>query len=289
MRFSIVIPTYNRPQRLEKCIESATLLEYPRHEFEVVVVDDGSPQPMAPVLARFEDKLSLRVIRQQNQGPAAARNRGLAEARGQYIAYTDDDCCPAPDWLTKLSTALEANPGAAVGGHAVNALEHNPYSTASQLLIDYLYEYFNRAAAGASFFASNNLAFPAEPLRALKAFDTSFRAAAGEDRELCDRWIRAGNRLVYAPDAIILHSHHLDLRSFWRQHYTYGRAAVQFHKARAAASGGKRQLEPLSFYSDLVTYPQRKATSGNRLLLSALMAVSQAANATGYFREKLFS
>ncbi len=285
-KFSIVVPTYNRPERIVACVAALSKQNFPRTEFEVIVVDDGSPQEIAGSLETFHSQCDLKVIRQNNAGPASARNRGLAEASGEFVAYTDDDCCPEADWLEKLQRNFDEEPRAAVGGRVVNVLRDNPYAIASQLLIDYLYEYYNQRKAAPTFFASNNLAFPRQALQELHGFSTDFPLAAAEDREMCDRWLRHGYSLRYDPEAIVLHSHHMDLGKFWRQHFNYGRGAFRFHEVRAAEGSGKRELEPISFYGDLVKYPYRKARHAGAGLLAMLMVVSQAANGAGYFWEK---
>lgn len=283
--FSIVIPTYNRPERLASCLLSLTRLNYPRDRFEVIVVDDGSSPPIAPVAESFEATLTLTLLRQDNSGPACARNTGAANAQGQYLVFTDDDCQPYPDWLTALDTALHQQPTALVGGYTVNALPDNLFSTASQLLIDYLYNYYNSRQTP-SFFASNNFAMAAEQFRQLGGFDTSFPLAAGEDREFCDRWLQQGLPMAYAPEARVDHSHHLSMGRFWRQHFNYGRGAYCFHQVRSRRAAEQVKVEPLGFYWQLLTYPLSQQFQIQGMLLSGLLFVSQVANVTGFFWER---
>ncbi|MDJ0691886.1 MAG: glycosyltransferase [Xenococcaceae cyanobacterium MO_188.B32] len=80
LKFSIVIPTYNRPERLANCLNAIAQLDYLRDRFEVIVVDDGSRMPLNPITAKFEAHLSLHLIQQCNSGPASARNAGAATA-----------------------------------------------------------------------------------------------------------------------------------------------------------------------------------------------------------------
>ena len=280
--FSVVIPTYNRPQYLERCLTALATLDYPRDRFEVIVVDDGSSPPIAPAAEPFQARLALTLIRQDNGGPAKARNTGAAHAKGQYLVFTDDDCQPHPPWLRTLEAELQAQPSALVGGYTVNALPDNLFSTASQVLIDYLYDYYNQRHQP-SFFASNNFAMAADQFRRLGGFDTSFPLAAGEDREFCDRWLQHGLPLAYAPAAQVSHTHHLSLRRFWRQHFNYGRGAYCFHQARARRASGEVKVEPLSFYWRLLTYPLRQPRG---VLLSGLMLLSQVANVAGFFWER---
>ena len=102
LHFSIIIPTHNRPSHLAACLESIVHQTYPSSLYEVIVIDDGSKTAIAPVVSKFHDRVNLILLTQLNQGPASARNTGAAKARGRYLAFTDDDCSPAPDWLQKL-------------------------------------------------------------------------------------------------------------------------------------------------------------------------------------------
>jgi glycosyltransferase involved in cell wall biosynthesis len=285
-QFSIVIPTYNRPDRLRTCLEAIAKIEYPRENFEVIVVDDGSKVPLDPIVVPFKTDLTLKLLRQENAGPASARNTGSAIATGKFIVFTDDDCLPAANWLSILATQFESNSQALIGGQTINALPENVYSTASQLLIDYIYEYYNQGEATANFFASNNFALPVEKFKSIAGFDTTFPLAAGEDREFCDRWLDRGGILVYAPQAQVYHAHHLTLPTFWRQHFNYGRGAFCFHQSRAQRSRSPMAVEPLSFYFKLLTYPLFKVSLPRAIYLSMLMFLSQVANAIGFFYER---
>jgi glycosyltransferase involved in cell wall biosynthesis len=255
-------------------------LEYARDRFEVIVVDDGSRSSLTSVIAPWQTQLNLTLLRQANAGPAAARNRGAAHAQGKYLAFTDDDCSPLQGWLSAFESALE-HEQALFGGQTLNALPDNLWSTASQLLIDYLYQYYNIAqqvaeqqAQQAQFFAS------------LGGFDTSFPLAAGEDREFCDRWQQLGYSLKYIPTAQIAHAHHLKLKSFWRQHFNYGRGAFHFHRSRAHRQQTEIRVEPLKFYFNLLKYPTVKPTEHPAWSLSLLLFLSQAATVLGFFWER---
>lgn len=280
--FSIIIPTYNRPEQLASCLESLTRLDYPKRDFEVVVVDDGSPTPLESVVSRFFNRFHLTLIKQDNAGPASARNTGATQARGKYLAFTDDDCALAPDWLTNLAARFATAPDAMIGGRTINALEENLYSTASQVLIDCLYNYHNSSdkRAKSNFFTSNNLALPSEVFRAFNGFDTTFTLAAGEDRELCDRWLHYGFKMIYAPEVRVYHAHHLTLPTFWRQHFNYGRAAVYFLKARASRTDESLEVEPLKFLSTLLSYPFR-CQLNQPAIVTALLILSQVADVAG--------
>jgi len=284
--FSIVIPTYQRPARLASCLEAVRRLDYPADRFEVVVVDDGTrPEgSVEAVLHPHRSALELRLIRQENAGPAAARNAGANGATHEFLAFTDDDCRPRTAWLSALAGRFARSPGAVVGGPAVNALTANACSSASQILVDYICDYF--LDQGAPIFPSNNLAIKREIFLRLGGFDRRFPLAAGEDREFCDRCQARGLELVRAPDAVVDHHHALTLSGFWRQHYNYGRGAWRFHRARADRGSGRVRLEPWRFYSDLIRAPFRLEPRRRPITLTALLFLSQIANAAGFYVER---
>jgi GT2 family glycosyltransferase len=285
--FSIIIPTYNRPQQLTTCLESLTRLDYPRKHFEVILVDDGSETPLAPVVAGFQNQLNLKLLRQSNAGPAAARNTGARQALGEFLVFTDDDCAPAPNWLNTLAARFAVAPDRIIGGKTLNALPGNIFSTTSQLIVDVVYAHYNANPEQARFFASNNLALSAEKFQALGGFDPNFHTS--EDREFCDRWLYHGHQMLYASDVQIYHAHKMTLRSFWRQHFGYGRGAFRFHQIRFRRGLGQIKVEP-EFYIKLLTYPfVLTSTSQPRLLLALLFILSQVASTVGFFWERFNS
>ena len=283
--FSIIVPTYNRPDQLAACLQALARLEYPRHRFEVIVADDESDTSPEMVVAAFREQFNVTLVSQSHAGPAAARNTGVARARGDFLAFTDDDCAPSPDWLKALAARLATTPDYIIGGRTVNALRDNPYSTTSQVIIDMVYEYYNADPDRARFFASNNLTVPTHRFRALGGFDATFTAS--EDRELCDRWLHEGYQMTYAPEAVVYHAHALTLRCFLRQHFGYGRGAFRFHQIRARRASG-RFRQDLKFYRHLpgiLRHVFSQARGGRALFVVALLGGWQVANAAGFVYE----
>ncbi len=273
--FSVVVPTFNRPIRLGKCLEALAAVRPPSGGFETIVVDDGGRRPLAPVIAAVAPRLDVRLLVVPHAGPAAARNAGAAQAGGRVLAFTDDDCRPEADWLVALEATLARHPDAVLGGRTRNGLPENTYSAASQALVDYLYAYHAAHPERPRFFASNNLALSRASFDAIGGFDATFRQAAGEDREFCHRAHHARHPLVYVPEAVVSHEHSLGARSFLRQHFTYGRGARRFHTIRSQRYAEPFKLEPLSFYLALPQQPSWR--------LAGLLLVSQVANAAGFF------
>jgi len=283
--WSVVVPAYNRAEPLQACLEALARATPPTGGFEVVVVDDGS---MPPLGDRIQPPagLDLRLLRFENGGPAKARNRGAQAARGRWLAFTDDDCRPRPDWLIAFERAIGDTDAALLGGHTVNILHDCLPACASQELHDYLYRYYNTQSERPLFFASNNIAITRDAYAALGGFDTSFPLAAGEDRDFCDRAIKDGLRLIYAPDAVIDHAHAMTLRGFYRQHFNYGRGAYILHQARSKRDATPVALERFRFYVNLLVYPLRDGLSVSALGRCALMGLSQLAHTAGYARQR---
>jgi glycosyltransferase involved in cell wall biosynthesis len=283
--YSIVIPTFNRPDCLRICLHAIAHLNYPKEQFEVIVVDDGSPHPLDAVVESFNTSFAIKLLRQSNKGPAAARNTGIAAARGIMIAFVDDDCEPDENWLQVLAAQHATALDCLIGGRMINRLSNNLYSTASQLITDVVYRHYNADPNNARFVASNNMALPTDSLREIGGFDEAFLMAAAEDRELCERWRSLGKRIVYSPDMIVYHSHHLTLTSYLRQHFNYGRGAYHFHQKRFRR--GVRSLSAeASFHHNIANwlfYPLTRVSGWRKPALFSLIVLWQIANAAGYF------
>ena len=228
---SLIIASYRRPQQLVECLANLETLDYPRERLEIVVIDDGSTPPYAPLLHEWNERLPLLTLRQTNGGPSVARNFGVSRSSGELLAFTDDDCSPGPDWLKILVARQQQTPEAMVGGYTRNGLVDNPYASASQRLIDILYAHYNANPQQARFFTGNNMLMRRVDFEAVGGFSPLFRQAAAEDRNICARWLASGRTMIYVPEAQIIHRHLLTLRSFWRQHMLYARGAIRFQRS----------------------------------------------------------
>lgn len=285
--FTVIVPTFERPTPLSGCLEALAGLDYPPERLEVIVVDDGSAETPESVLAPFRDRLDLTLLVQPHAGQSTARNAAAARAQGTFLAFTDDDCRPAASWLRALAARFAAHPDRAVGGRTINAFPANPYCVTSQAILDIVYGYYNADPERAQFFASNNLAVPADPLREIGGFHSAF--STSEDREFCARWLDGGRAMTYAPEAVVTHAPSLSFTGFCRQHFTYGRGARRFH-ARRSLAGNVRFKPEMNFYARLVDVQRcplwhlREPLGARR---AALAAVWQTVNAVGYLWEKL--
>ena len=192
---SVVIPTIDRVGLLERCLEG---LETDQGvPFEVIVVHDGDPT-MGALLERWMDRLpSLRPVRISERGACAKRNAGWRSARADVIAFTDDDCQPAPGWLGAALAAMAPDVDLVQG----KVLPH-PADTgvtgvfARTITID-----------GPSYdFPNANLVYRRSALERVDGYDDAEFWGAGEDADMAWRVLESGGRFVYADDALVWHA-----------------------------------------------------------------------------------
>lgn len=280
---SVIVPTYDRPQALGRCLRALAAQRFPRSRFEVLVCDDGSMPPVsaqhAELIAELDATMQIRVVRQENAGPAAARNRGATLARGRYLAFTDDDCEPAPEWLARLDRRFDVNPDLLLGGGMRNGLAANSCTTATQVIMEFVYAHHWRYTR-VRLFSTSNLSLPAAGFHAIGGFSPDFPDAAGEDYDLCVRWQESGGQAEYVHDAFITHHHALTFRAYLRQHFGYGRGLLRVRR-RQRLRGRRKRMPGPGFYLRLVLHPLRRWQSPMAWLCALLIAMSQAATVLG--------
>lgn len=186
---SIVVPTRNRAPLLHGLLHVLDAQNYPHHE--IIVVDDGSTDDTGAVLACWQgpDRLALRLDR--SRGSYAARNFGWRRARGEIIAFTDDDCLPQPTWISELVHALEG--AAAVAAQGVTLARPGRITPFTHQI--------EQRRPGPPY-RTCNIAYHRSVLEALGGFDASFRWYA--DNILGIRAAQQGD-IAWAPRALVLH------------------------------------------------------------------------------------
>lgn len=227
MDVSLVIPTYSRPDALLQTLDALTRLDYPADRWEAVVVDDGSPDAeCGPVEAWIERTgAPVRFFRQRNAGPAAARNRGAAAARGAVLIFIDNDILVEPDFLRQHLEALAANPRAWIVGRVIQPqqLQSTPFGRYR----DRLHEQFHHShpvgeLTETIWITTQNLALPACDFQELGGFDESFTIASSEDWELGYRARCQGIRMLYHGGIAVRHNDWaIDLERFCERQRLY--------------------------------------------------------------------
>ena len=237
MRASIVIPTFNRLKELQTVISAVrSQVRPPETELEIVVVDDGSSDGTSDWLEAQTGRSDFEAIRQENSGPAAARNRGVEAASGDLIFFLGDDTEPQPGWLgahlEEHRLFGEPGPLAVLGYTSFSPDIESPFlrfineygAQFGYLLIE------DPRAVPFNFFYTSNISLPRNELVRLGGFREDFPAAAWEDIEFAYRAVGDGLKIHYQPKARTLHRHCIRPRTFCRRQRTSGRSAAIFAK-----------------------------------------------------------
>lgn len=246
MDFSVIVPAFNAQATLSACLHALARQTMAADRYEVVVVDDGSSDGTA-ALARAA---GVRVFSQTNQGQAGARNRGVAEARGDIVVFTDADCEPAPDWLQTM-VAPFADPDVAGCKGVYRTRQRQLAARFAQI------EYEERYARMSSleridFVDTYSAAYRRQVFVDNEGFDVSFPGdSSGEDQEFSFRLSERGHKLVFVPQAVVYHQHPASVVAYWRRKYKTG-----YWKALVL------RLHPEKAVRDTHTPPSLKAQMG---------------------------
>jgi glycosyltransferase involved in cell wall biosynthesis len=212
---SIIVPTYNGASRIEACLQELCRQSAGRAA-EVLVVDDGSTDGTAEVVNRFP---AVRLIRQANAGPAAARNRGAREARGRLLLFTDDDCVPMAGWLNAMLKPFE-DPEVAGAKGAYRTWQKAIVPRFVQVEYEDRYRIMS-AVTDIDFIDTYSAGFVRERFLEMNGYDTSFPVACAEDAELSYRMSARGWKLRFHPAAVVYHSHPDTLSRYLRKKYKF--------------------------------------------------------------------
>lgn len=206
MFFSVVIPTYNRKPILEKCLLALEDQQWdsgtPIDGYEVVVVDDGSTDGTVDWLTQSAAFPHVRLLQQAHEGPAAARNLGVQQAKGDIIIFIDSDLVVTPSFLQAHAATLAQHQAAHDGrvftyGRVINTCNFDQPTAEPYKITDF----------SAAYFATGNVAIARHWLEKAGLFDTQFQLYGWEDLELGVRLKALGLTLVKCPDAVGYHWH----------------------------------------------------------------------------------
>ena len=282
-RVSVIVMTLDRPLSLRRCLASLAAQTLLRETFEVILVD-VSKRPVRNVAAAYGGVLNLVHDIGSNRGVAGNRNTGVLLARGPIVAFLDDDCVAAPEWLERITVAVEAEPRAIVGGVVRNPDPTNAVAVAGQVITEGIDAFFNPAGKAPRFFPGLNFAVEREHYLAIGGCDDRFGRLAAEDRDFVDRWLLAGGRLAHCREAVVAHEHRGTLGGFVRQHLNYGRGAWRYHSLRRHRRSG-RMVDDLRLHTGLPRYlgpPLMRQVPVMRAKVLGLLVAWQVANLVGF-------
>jgi len=244
---TVVVATRDRPQSLARCLRALAAVTYA--PFEVVIVDNApsTRETLAVVQQRFGQAAPVQYVRELRPGVSCARNRGLEEARGELIAFTDDDVVVDPGWLDGVVRGFDRSPSVAcvtglVPSARLDTAEQRYFDRRVSWAVTCTPRRYDRHAdvqasplhpyTAGQFGTGANCAFRTAVLRRLGGFDEALGpgtpAGAGEDLDLFVRTILAGHAIAYEPAAIGWHHHRAELDQLRRQLFNYGVGLAAF-------------------------------------------------------------
>ena len=230
MRYSFIIPVYNRPAEVEELLES--LLAQEEKDFEVLLVEDGSSVPCREVAGRYAGRLpGLHYYYKENSGPGQSRNYGAERSRGEYLIVLDSDVILPPGYLRAVGEELRSEPVDAFGGPDRASTSFTPVQKA----ISYSMTSFfttggirgGKKKMDRFYPRSYNMGIRREVYEALGGFS---KMRFGEDIDFSLRIVRAGYSSRLFPSAWVYHKRRTDFRKFFRQVYNSGIARINLYK-----------------------------------------------------------
>lgn len=222
---SIVVPAYNEAQVLPDCIEALLEQSYPRSQYEVIVVDNGSTDGTRAVIDRYPVRS---VTENETQSSYAARNAGLRKARGDIIAFTDADCVPHSEWV---STAVEGFKNSQVGAVAGGIVSGEPGNNVEAELKrrDWLTETGTLNHPFLPYPQTANAFYRRSVFEAIGEFEETW--ISGGDADLAWRMqLLTPMTLEHVPEATVKHRHRTDLSSVFQQSMKWGHGSARLER-----------------------------------------------------------
>ena len=232
MKYSIIVPVFNRPDEVDELLES--LSSQTLKDFEVVIVEDGSQIPCKDVCDKYANILDLHYYFKENSGPGQSRNYGVDRAQGEYVIILDSDAVTPPGFMQAIDDELKRQPTDAWGGPDA---AHESFSDIQKAISYAMTSFFTtggirggKKQLDKKFYPrSFNLGVRREVYQQLGGFTTerfSKMSLYGEDIDFSLRIYKNGYSCRLFPEAWLWHKRRTDFRKFWRQVYNSGYARI---------------------------------------------------------------
>jgi glycosyltransferase involved in cell wall biosynthesis len=242
---SVIIPAYNASATIGRTLEALSRQNC-FQPFEVIVVDDGSSDNTAEIVSSFA---SVRYVRQDNAGPASARNHGAGLAQGEYLAFTDSDCLPHEDWLSLLMAGMSQEQVGVVSGSYGIA---NPQSVLARCVYaEILWRHTHLMPDFPNSFGSYNFCVKKNVFDAVGGFNTAYRNASGEDNDLSYKIIRSGWRIYFQRKALVDHYHPTRVVKYLKEQFRHGFWRLTVYRDHPPMMRG----DGYTFWKDIIEIP----------------------------------
>ena len=229
MKYSIIVPVFNRPDEVDELLQSLT--EQTLKDFEVIIVEDGSQKPCKDVCDKYAERLDLKYFMKPNSGPGQSRNYGAERARGEWLIVLDSDVVLPRTYIEEVEREMNRQPADAFGGPD----SAHPSFTPTQKAISYSMTSFfttggirgGKKKLDKFFPRSFNMGIRRDIYQQLGGFS---KMRFGEDIDFSYRIVEAGYQPRLFPEAWVWHKRRTDFRKFFRQVYNSGIARINLEK-----------------------------------------------------------
>ena len=230
MKYSVIVPVYNRPDEVDELLTSLEVQTF--DDFEVVVVEDGSSIPCQEVVNRHASRLALRYYAKENSGPGQSRNYGAERCQGEYLIVLDSDCVLPPGYLAAVDAELTKNPCDAFGGPDA---AHESFTDVQKAISYSMTSFFTtggirggRKQLDRKFYPrSFNMGVKADLWKTLGGFS---KMRFGEDIDFSIRIYESGASCRLFPEAWVWHKRRTDMKKFFKQVHNSGIARINLMK-----------------------------------------------------------
>ena len=229
MKYSIIVPVFNRPDEVDELLES--LLSQEEKDFEVIIVEDGSQVPCKKVCDKYADRLDLHYYYKENSGPGQSRNYGAERAKGDYLLILDSDVVLPKGYIRAVSEELNREPADAFGGPDC---AHESFTDTQKAISYSMTSFFTTGGIRGGkkkldkfYPGSFNMGIRRDVYQELGGFS---KMRFGEDIDFSIRIFKAGKRCRLFPKAWVWHKRRTDFRKFWKQVYNSGIARINLYK-----------------------------------------------------------
>ena len=288
-RWSIIVAVYNRLDETRELLASAERLEGERERFEFVFVDDGSRDGFREFIEGYRSPSGLRVRAafQSNQGPGAARNRGMKVANGDYFIFVDSDCTFPPHWLAAIERAVEQQRLDAFGGPDTCLPSFSPLQKAiNYSMTSFIGTGGTRGSArglGRYYPRSFNMGISRQVRDAVGEMNA---LRHGQDMDYSMRVHEAGFRVGLIPDAFVYHKRRATLPRFFRQVFNWGAARVVLSRAHPGTLKVMHLLPALLIVSVIALFACAPLAAAVAIVGGAFLGVSLLAFGQAWGRYK---